>query len=91
MMEKNEYLLGGNKMDSMKELREKNWEELAEKEKCERLRQQVKSLQKIVDRLSRESGKMEAHLHLGDNLVVPMFSLPSGESEQSNRRSTEYF
>ena len=75
----------------IKAARESFWDELDEKGKCERLRQQVKSLQKVVDRLARESEKMGAHLHVGDKLVVSMFGLPCEEREQNSRRNAEYF
>ena len=71
--------------------RDKHWEELDEKEKCERLRQQVKNQQRVIDRLSRMVDKLEVHLHVGKTLVVPIQSSPSGESEQNSRRTAEYF
>ena len=57
-----------------KAAREKYWSECDEKMKCERLRQQVKGIQREVSMLSRFARYMQNHTHMPDgSVVVPLF------------------
>ena len=61
-------------MDSMDKLvREKEWGELADEEKIERLHQQVRALLFSCEFLERQARKMRNHQHSQDGqLLVPI-------------------
>ncbi len=72
-------------------MRDKNWDELTDAEKIERLREQVKRLARIVDAHDRGIYTMQEHSHsLTGEILVPMNSR-RGMGESSSRRNDEYF
>lgn len=71
--------------------RDKNWDELADSEKIERMRQEVKRLVLLVNRHDRGISIMEEHRHGdGGELMVPLNSR-RGLSEGSYRRDEDWF
>jgi hypothetical protein len=71
--------------------RDKNWAELTDAEKIERMRQEVKRLLMLVNRHDRGLGRMEEHRHGdGGELLVPLNSR-RGMDEQSYRRGEDWF
>ena len=72
--------------------REKYWEELSDSEKIERTRQEVKKLQKTVDRMFSIIYNLRNHSHNDKQILVPMnFGDNYNNNPKLNRNNDEYF
>lgn len=82
-------------MDQAKSLcaRDKNWDELSDSEKIERMRMEVKNLQSKCERLERAIVGLRQHQHGADGGILVPYN-PHGsqcESESPARNRATYF
>lgn len=71
--------------------RDKNWDELDDAERVERMREVVKRLQRQVEAQAVVIGRLEEHTHAGDgSLLIPLRNR-HGLCEGSYRRGEEWF
>lgn len=69
----------------LKESREKYWSEIDVEEKTERLRSEVKKIQKNLSECLKRLGQLEEHSHGESGLVIPLKKQYRSESYGTRR------
>lgn len=73
-------------------MREKNWDELTDSEKIERMRGIIKGFKQQLQGVQERLYPLQNHQHASNgDIVVPLNNINSGSQISGNCRSGEYF